>query len=63
MQSVLERFFADGAVFRGEKFTRRAVFEVDGVNVVDELFDRLLGKIVGEPAAELRREVVLAVRA
>lgn len=40
----------------------RAVLHVDLVDVVDELHDLLVRQILVEPAAELRREVVLAVR-
>ena len=40
---------------------RRAVFHVDGVNVVYEAHDLIVVHEIGQPAAELGREVIFAV--
>ena len=62
MQVVLQGQAANVGVLRREDLRWRAVLHVDLVDVVDELHDLLVRQILVEPAAELRREVVLAVR-
>ena len=62
MQVVLQGQAADIRVLCREDLRRRTVLHVDLVDVIDELHDLLIRQVLIEPAAELRREVVLAVR-
>ena len=45
----------------GEGLVGRAVFHVDGIDVVYKLHDLVIVHEIGQPAAELCREIVLAV--
>ena len=44
-----------------EGLVGRAVFHIDGVNVVNKLHDLVVVHEIGQPAAELGREVIFAV--
>ena len=61
MQVVCQRELLDLAALGGENLRRRAVLLVDLIHIVDETHDFLVVEVFVEPAAELRREIVLAV--
>ena len=61
MQIMLQGELADAASLRAEHLRGSAVAHVDRIDVFDETHDLGGTDVLAEPAAELRREVVLAV--
>ena len=62
VQVVLQSQFADVGTLRREDLGRGTVLHVDFVDIIDELHDFIVRQILIEPAAELGREIVLAIR-
>ena len=61
MQIMLQGELADAASLRAEHLRGSTVAHVDRIDVFDETHDLGGADVLAEPAAELRREVVLAV--
>ena len=62
MQIMLQGKLADATSLRAEHLCRSTVAHVDRIDVLDETHDLSGTDVLAEPAAELRRKVVLSVR-
>ena len=62
MQVIAQGLAADGRILGCKGFAGRAVPAVDGIHVINQVHHRLLGQVLGQPAAEFGSKVVFAVR-